>query len=63
MEVCVDNMLIKSYASGSHIDDLEETFASLHQYQMKLNLLSVTSEWPLINSLGSLCCIEGLKQT
>ena len=37
MEVCVDDMLIKSKEEFAHLDDLKETFATLKQYQMKLN--------------------------
>ena len=38
MEVYVDDMLIKSKEVESHLDDLKETFKTLRQYQMKLNL-------------------------
>lgn len=37
MEVYVDNILDKSYAPKSYVDDLEETFTTLCKYQMKLN--------------------------
>ena len=37
MEVKVDDMLIKSKQELAHLDDLKETFATLRQYQMKLN--------------------------
>ena len=37
MEVYVDYMLIKSKEELAHLDDLRETFATLKQYQMKLN--------------------------
>ena len=37
MEVYVDDMLIKSKEELTHLDDLKETFATLRQYQMKLN--------------------------
>ena len=37
MEVYVDNMLVKSKEEFTHLDDLRETFATLKQYQMKLN--------------------------
>ena len=32
MEVYVDNMLVKSKEEPAHLDDLEETFATLRQY-------------------------------
>ena len=37
MEVNVDDMLVKSKEESTHLDDLEETFTTLRQYQMKLN--------------------------
>ena len=37
MEVYVDDMLVKSREEFSHLDDLKEMFATLRQYQMKLN--------------------------
>ena len=37
MEVYVDDMLDKSKEELAHLDDLRETFATLKQYQMKLN--------------------------
>ncbi|XP_050247585.1 uncharacterized protein LOC126695025 [Quercus robur] len=37
MEVYVDDMLVKSKEELTHLDDLEETFATLKKHQMKLN--------------------------
>ena len=37
MEVYVDDMLVKSKEELTHLDDLREMFATLKQYQMKLN--------------------------
>ena len=37
MGVYVDNMLVKSKEKPTHLDDLKEMFATLRQYQMKLN--------------------------
>ena len=37
MEVYVDDMLVKSKEELTHLDNLRETFATLKQYQMKLN--------------------------
>ena len=37
MEVYVDDMLVKSKEELAHLDDLQETFTSLKQYQIKLN--------------------------
>src|SRR5262249_55526540 len=38
LEVCVDDMLIKSLEASSHLKDLDETFATLCHYNLKLNL-------------------------
>ena len=37
MEVYMDDMLLKSKEESVHLDDLQETFTTLRQYQMKLN--------------------------
>ena len=37
IEVYVDNMLVKRKEESAHLDDLEETFTTFRQYQMKLN--------------------------
>ena len=37
MKVYVDDMLVKSCYAGQHLFDLEETFATLRCFQMKLN--------------------------
>ena len=37
MEVYLDDMLVKSKEESTHLDDLQETFTTLRQYQMKLN--------------------------
>ena len=33
----MDNMLVKSLDEGKHLNDLQETFDTLRQYNMKLN--------------------------
>ena len=38
VEVYVDDMLVKSKEEEDHLDDLKETFNTLMQYSMKLNL-------------------------
>ena len=38
VEVYVDDMLVKSKDEANHMDDLKETFSTLHKYNMKLNL-------------------------
>lgn len=37
MEVYADDMLVKSREATTHISDLEETFATIRRYWMKLN--------------------------
>ncbi|XP_028116477.1 uncharacterized protein LOC114314222 [Camellia sinensis] len=37
MEVCIDNMVVKSNEKHSHLADLSETFGILRKYKMKLN--------------------------
>ena len=37
MEVYVDDMPVKSKEEFAHLDDLQEMFTTLRQYQMKLN--------------------------
>ena len=37
MEVYVNDMLVKSKEEKTHLDNLKETFATLRQYQMRLN--------------------------
>ena len=37
VEVYVDDMLVKSLDEEKHLDDLQQTFVTLRQYNMKLN--------------------------
>ena len=37
IEVYMDDMLVNSREEFAHLDNLKETFATLRQYQMKLN--------------------------
>ena len=37
VEVYIDDMLVKSLNKGKHLDDLQETFDTFRQYNMKLN--------------------------
>ena len=37
VEVYIDDMLVKSKEEANHLDDLKETFSTLHNYNMKLN--------------------------
>ena len=37
VQVYVDDMLVKSQSEDDHLEDLKETFDTLHSYNMKLN--------------------------
>ena len=37
VQVYMDNMLVESRREDDHLDDLKETFDTLHSYNMKLN--------------------------
>ena len=37
VEVYVDDMLVKSQVEGKHLDNLQETFDTFRQYNMRLN--------------------------
>ena len=37
VQVYIDDMLVKSRREEDHLDDLKETFDTLHSYNMKLN--------------------------
>ena len=37
IEVYIDDMLVKSKEEDHHLNDLRETFETLHLYEMKLN--------------------------
>ena len=37
MEVYIDDMLVKSRGSDNHLTDLEDTFSTLQEYELKLN--------------------------
>ena len=38
VQVYVDDILVKSQREDDHLDDLKETFDTLHSYNIKLNL-------------------------
>ena len=37
VEVYIDDILVKIKDKANHLDDLKETFSTLHKYSMKLN--------------------------
>ena len=61
MEVYMDDMLVKSKEELAHLDNLKETFATLKEYQMKLNpskcVFGVTSG----KFLGFMVCQRGIE--
>ena len=42
MEICIDDMLVKSIKAELHIDHLNESFQVLKDYKMKLNPTTCT---------------------
>ena len=61
MEVYVDDMLVKSKEELAHLDDLRETFATLKQYQMKLNPSKCIFGVALGKFLGFIVSQRGIK--
>ena len=61
MEVYVDDMLVKSKEELTHLDDLRETFATLKQYQMKLNLGKCVFGVALGKFLGFMVSQRGIE--
>ena len=50
VEVYVNDMLVKSQDEKVHLDDLQETFDTLRQYNMKLNPSKCASKYHQENS-------------
>ena len=61
MEVYVDDMLVKSKEELAHLDDLRETFTTLKQYQMKLNLSKCVFGVASGKFLGFMVSQRGIK--
>ena len=61
VEVYVNGMLVKSQDEGRHLDDLQETFDTLRQYHMKLNLSKCALEYHQGNFLDLWSPIGELK--
>ena len=61
MEVYVDDMLVKSKEELAHLGDLRETFATLKQYQMKLNPSKCIFGVALGKFLGFIVSQRGIK--
>ncbi|KAG7529614.1 Ribonuclease H domain, partial [Arabidopsis suecica] len=61
MEVYIDDMLVKSLKKEDHVKHLEECFAILDQYQMKLNLGKCTFGVPSGEFLGYIVTKLGIE--
>lgn len=61
MEVYVDDMLVKSKKTKSHLDDLKDTFDKLRKYQMRLNLMKCAFGVSLGKFLGFMVSQLGIE--
>ena len=61
MELYVDDMLVKNLDEGKHLDDLQETFDTLRQYNMKLNLSKCAFGVSLGKFLGFMVSHRGIE--
>ena len=61
VEVYVDDMLVKSLDEKKHLDDLQETFDTLRQYNMKLNPSKCAFGVSLGKFLGFMVSQKGIK--
>jgi hypothetical protein len=63
--VYVDDIVIKTKSSTDRIADLEATFANLHRFHIKLNLVKCVFRVPkgkLLSFMVSHCGIEAYKK-
>ena len=61
VEVYIDDILVKSIDEVDHLDDLEETFDTLHKYKMKLNLAKCVFVVALGKFLGFMVSQWGIE--
>ncbi|KAG7591503.1 Integrase catalytic core [Arabidopsis thaliana x Arabidopsis arenosa] len=61
MEVYIDDMLVKSVTSTSHIEHLEQCFAILNEFGMKLNPTKCTFAVPSGEFLGYIVTERGIE--
>jgi hypothetical protein len=61
IEVCMDDMLVKSRKAAGHLTDLEETFNTLRKHQMKLNPAKCAFGISSGKFLGFMVSNRGLK--
>ena len=62
VEVYVDDMLIKSKREEDHLDDFKETFNTLKQYSMKLNLSKCAIGVSFGKFLGFMVSQRGIEE-
>ncbi|KAK8919324.1 hypothetical protein KSP39_PZI022022 [Platanthera zijinensis] len=61
LEVYVDDLMVKSRDLGSHVLDLQETFATIRKYKMRLNPLKCVFGASRGKFLGHLLTPEGVE--
>ena len=61
MEVYVDDILLKSNDEADHLDDLKETFDTLHKYKMNLNPTKCVFSISLGKFLGFIVSQRGIE--
>ena len=61
VQVYVDDIVIKTKKKGTLLSDLEETFANLRRYRMKLNPEKCTFGVPAGKLLGFLVSSRGIE--
>lgn len=57
----MDDMPVKSKRGDHHLDDLQETFETLHLYNMKLNPSKCVSKVSLGKFLGFMVSGQGVE--
>jgi hypothetical protein len=57
----VDDVVVKTKQSGTLLDDLQETFANLRRYRMKLNPEKCTFGMPAGKLLGYIISQRGIE--
>jgi len=61
VEVYVDDMLVKSNDEADHLDDLRETFDTIHKYKMKLNTMKCVFAISSRKFLGFMVSQRGIE--
>ena len=61
MEAYIDDMIVKSTSMARHIDDLQETFATLQEHNMRLNPSKCAFEVSLSKFLDFIVSQRGIE--